>query len=162
MADMSTPGGSLRVVLDGEAPGHVVGAGASAEAGPQAGLVREVDPSPTDRISGRRRFAVVVDGWHFLADVEPAALAELRERARTAGAGHRVHERVDVRAQIPGRIVAVRVSQGEQVEVGQALLSIEAMKMENEVRATRAGTIARVAVAAGELVELGDELVVLE
>jgi biotin carboxyl carrier protein len=56
----------------------------------------------------------------------------------------------------------VRVARGDTVAAGDALLSIEAMKMENEVRATRPGTIATVAVEPGDRVELGDELVVVE
>ena len=55
-----------------------------------------------------------------------------------------------------------RSASGEAVEAGQRLLSIEAMKMENEVIAPRAGTIARIGVVAGQTVELGDELVVIE
>jgi biotin carboxyl carrier protein len=114
-----------------------------------------------DRAEGRHRFEVVVEGWRFEVAAEPARLAELRGRARRAAAEHAVHPRMVVRAQIPGRIVAVHVSAGEAVEMGRPLLSIEAMKMENEVLATRAGTIERVGVAAGARVELGDELVVI-
>ena len=53
------------------------------------------------------------------------------------------------------------VAERERVESGQKLLSIEAMKMENEIRAPHAGTIERVAVQPGDRVELGDELVVI-
>jgi biotin carboxyl carrier protein len=62
---------------------------------------------------------------------------------------------------IPGRVAAVRVTVGDTVEAGAALLVVEAMKMQNELRASRAGTVERVAVAAGETIELGDLLVVL-
>jgi len=111
--------------------------------------------------SGVRRFEIVVDGWRFVATVEPAARAALRERARRSAAGTAVHHPGVVRAPIPGRIVAVHVAAGEQVEAGRALVSLEAMKMENAVRAPRPGTISRVAVAAGGTVELGDTLVEL-
>ena len=117
--------------------------------------------SAADRADGRRRFEVVVEGWRFEVLVESAARAELRDRAGRAGASQAAHVRSAVRAQIPGRVVAVHVAAGEAVEAGQRLLSIEAMKMENEVRAARAGTIERVVVAAGATVELGDELVVI-
>ena len=63
--------------------------------------------------------------------------------------------------QIPGRVVSVRVQDGESVEAGQRLLSVEAMKMENEIRAQRAGRVERVAVEPGQRVERGDELAVL-
>jgi biotin carboxyl carrier protein len=111
---------------------------------------------------GGQRFEVVVDGWRFEVEVEPADQAELRDRARRAASEHQAHVRLEVRAQIPGRVVSVLVAEGDVVEAGQPLLSVEAMKMENEVRAPRPGTIGRVAVSAGERVELGDELVVIE
>jgi acetyl-CoA/propionyl-CoA carboxylase biotin carboxyl carrier protein len=54
------------------------------------------------------------------------------------------------------------VAQGEQVETGQRLLAIEAMKMENEIRAPHAGTVKEIKVAVGGLVERHDELLLLE
>lgn len=108
------------------------------------------------------RYEVVVDGWRFEVEVEPAGRAALRERAsRAATLGHGGGRQV-LRAQIPGRIVDVAVRVGEAIEAGQRLLSVEAMKMENFVSAPRAGTIARVGVVAGQTVELGDELVEIE
>jgi len=104
---------------------------------------------------------IVLDGWRFEAAVEPAARAALRERARRGAAASRAHAPLLVRAPIPGRIGAVRVRPGQSVEAGEALLTLEAMKMENLVRAPRAGTIDRVAVEAGQTVELGDVLVEL-
>jgi biotin carboxyl carrier protein len=150
----------FRVALDGASLAATVEA--RADQVPRGVIVRELPRSAAQATTGARRFVVLVDGWHFVADVEPADLAELRERASRGADRGRPHERFDVRAQIPGRVVSVRVAPGDGVEAGQPLLSIEAMKMENEVRAPRAGTIARVAVAAGMLVELGDELIVLE
>jgi biotin carboxyl carrier protein len=106
---------------------------------------------------------VVVDGWRFEFHVEDEARAALRDRARrdrgaTAAAGGPL----EIRAIIPGRILAVAVTPGDVVETGQTLLAVEAMKMQNELRAPRAGTVARVPATAGATVELGDLLVVLE
>ena len=58
-------------------------------------------------------------------------------------------------------MVSVAVAVGDGVEAGQRLLSVEAMKMENELRAPRAGTVERIAVGPGQTVELGDTLIVL-
>jgi acetyl-CoA/propionyl-CoA carboxylase biotin carboxyl carrier protein len=55
-------------------------------------------------------------------------------------------------------VARVWVSEGEQVEEGQRLLAIEAMKMENEIRAPHAGTIQSLRVAPGARVEREDEL----
>jgi oxaloacetate decarboxylase alpha subunit len=123
--------------------------------------VRTLPIEPGDD-SGRTRHEVVVDGWRFVVTVESAARAALRERADSVGAGTARTATDRIRAQLPGRIVAVFVAPGDAVTVGQRLVALEAMKMENEVRAPRAGTIARVDVKAGDRVELGDELVVIE
>ena len=73
-----------------------------------------------------------------------------------AGSGNRVA------APMPGRIVVVQATVGVAVEEGQALLVMEAMKMELTLRAPRAGTVAEVRAAEGEFVEGDAVLVVLE
>ena len=104
---------------------------------------------------------VLVDGWQIEVEIESARRAALRERAQRGRGSVRAHGVTEVQAIIPGRIVAISVAVGDTVEIGQQLLVLEAMKMQNEVRATRQGTIERIPVAVGERVELGDLLVVL-
>jgi len=124
--------------------------------------VRLLRASAADRSEGRIRLEVVVGGWRFEATVESAARAELKDRAaRDAAAHHRTAE-LTLQAQIPGRVVRLWVAPGDQVEAGQRLLAIEAMKMENEIRAPRAGTIKDVRVTIGALVERQFELLVIE
>ena len=64
----------------------------------------------------------------------------------------------EVRAAMPGKVVAVLVEAGARVERGQGLLVIEAMKMENEIGAPRAGTVAEIRVKPGQAVEAGELL----
>jgi biotin carboxyl carrier protein len=63
---------------------------------------------------------------------------------------------------MPGKIVRVLVNPGDQVKPRQALVVVEAMKMENELRATRDGTIREVLVAEGQSVEAGAALMVVD
>ncbi len=63
---------------------------------------------------------------------------------------------------MPGRVRRVLVADGAPVERGQALLTLEAMKMEHSIRAPRDGRVRRVCVAEGELVDAGVELVELD
>ena len=63
---------------------------------------------------------------------------------------------------LPGKIVSVNVSSGQKVKEGDLLLTIEAMKMENEIVATVTGTVTAVSVAAEATVQIGDELVSIE
>ena len=84
-----------------------------------------------------------------------AALAQQAQRAHAAGP-------VTVKSPMPGRVVKILVRAGERVPAGQALVVVEAMKMENELRAPRAGTVREIRAAEGAAVEAGQDLVVLE
>ena len=104
---------------------------------------------------------VLVEGWRLDVAVESERRAALREKARR-GAGTAAHGGpTEVRAIIPGRVVAVSVVPGDEVVAGQQLLVVEAMKMQNELRAPRAGTVDSVATGTGRTIEVGDLLLVL-
>ncbi len=64
-----------------------------------------------------------------------------------------------VQAPIPGVIVSIAVQPGAQVQPGDELLVLEAMKMKNVIRATRIGTIAAVHVSPGQQVKHHDPLI---
>jgi len=64
-----------------------------------------------------------------------------------------------LKAVMPGIVREVLVAEGDAVSKGQALLILEAMKMQNEVRADRDGTVARLFAAAGDTVDKGQKLV---
>jgi biotin carboxyl carrier protein len=132
--------------------------GASGDAAAQPVLIGR--STKADR-AAEPTLEVIVDGWRFEFMAEAEWRAGLRERARrgaeTAGHGGPT----EIRAIIPGRVVGVSVAAGDAVRLGQEMLVIEAMKMENELRAPRAGTVERLAVGAGSRVEVGDLLVVI-
>jgi biotin carboxyl carrier protein len=69
---------------------------------------------------------------------------------------------MEIRAQIPGRVVEVFITPGEVVAAGKTLLVLEAMKMQNEIRADSPARVAKVECAAGQTVETGALLVRLE
>ena len=121
----------------------------------------QLGPVRVDSRHGTRLREVIVDGWRVEVEVEHERRAVLRERARR-GAGVASHGGpVEVRAIIPGRVVAVSVVVGDSVEAGQQVLVVEAMKMQNELRAPREGSVRRVGVAVGDTIEVGDLLVVI-
>jgi biotin carboxyl carrier protein len=64
-------------------------------------------------------------------------------------------------APMPGKVVELRVAEGDSVEAGQVLLIMEAMKMEHTVTAPQDGTVAKVTVAAGDQVDADALLVVV-
>jgi acetyl-CoA/propionyl-CoA carboxylase biotin carboxyl carrier protein len=61
-----------------------------------------------------------------------------------------------------GTIVKVLVAVGDTVETGQAMLVLEAMKMENHINAEKAGTVSEIRVQPGDGVGTGDVLAVIE
>jgi biotin carboxyl carrier protein len=63
---------------------------------------------------------------------------------------------------MPGRVVRVLVEVGMEVEEGQGVVVIEAMKMQNELKAPKAGRVVRVGAVVGDTVGSGDVLVVVE
>jgi acetyl-CoA/propionyl-CoA carboxylase biotin carboxyl carrier protein len=103
--------------------------------------------------------SVEVDGRRFEVRVlrpEPA-YAELgrrrRERVRGGGAGGAGLDAVV--SPMQGTVLAVEVADGDEVEAGQVLCIVEAMKMENEVHAHRAGRVTDLSVAPGQQVTTG-------
>jgi biotin carboxyl carrier protein len=97
-----------------------------------------------------RRVPVTVRNWRerMLADAE-------REARLHAGP-------LTVKATLPGLVVAVAVEAGSEVSEGDSLLTIEAMKMQNEIRAPRAGRVIEVSVESGQAVGTGAPLLRLE
>jgi acetyl-CoA/propionyl-CoA carboxylase biotin carboxyl carrier protein len=67
-----------------------------------------------------------------------------------------------VAAPMQGTIVKVLVAQGDTVELGQTLLVLEAMKMENNIVSETEGTVAELRVSTGQSVGTGDVLAVIE
>ena len=110
---------------------------------------------------GSRAREVLVDGFRFVIETEAERIASLRERASQGRAASAHSGPLQVKAIIPGKVVAVSVKVGDSVTAGQHLLVVEAMKMQNELRAPRDGTIERVGVAVGVNIEIGDLLVVI-
>lgn len=66
---------------------------------------------------------------------------------------------VETRAPMPGLILSISVTAGQQVKKGDTLLVLEAMKMENAIKAPQDGTVSRVAVSQGQSVEKNQVLI---
>jgi pyruvate carboxylase subunit B len=110
------------------------------------------------RGEGRGQYSIWSDGYRF----ELEALDERRRAINDmAGAGAANAGPAPLIAPMPGLVVRVNVSAGDQVQPGQSLVVMEAMKMENELRSPSGGLVASVQVQAGAVVEKGAVLVVL-
>jgi biotin carboxyl carrier protein len=63
---------------------------------------------------------------------------------------------------MPGKIVRLLVAEGDQVEAGQGLVVVEAMKMQNEIKTTKNGKVTRITVQEASAVNAGDLLAIVE
>ena len=97
---------------------------------------------------------LVVDG------VRPMDLEVRRDRPvleRKGGASRRGSGQI--KPPMPGKIVEVRVKEGQDVKEGDVLVILEAMKMQNDIKAPASGKVSKVHVAAGTNVEASTVLV---
>ncbi|MDA8200763.1 MAG: biotin/lipoyl-binding protein [Thermaerobacter sp.] len=125
-----------------------------------------------------RRFQVTVDGHTYEVEVSeltdtrsaaapvvnPAPAAESMARAALAPAKMETKASAiggTVAAPLPGVALEVKVAVGDRVSLGDVLVILEAMKMENEIAAPTAGVVRTVHVVPGASVASGDPLVTL-
>ncbi len=80
------------------------------------------------------------------------------QRRRVLGKGKQQSSTVAVRAPMPGKIIEVPVREGADVMRGEALVILEAMKMQNEIQSAVAGTVTRIGVKPGQNVMKDDLL----
>jgi biotin carboxyl carrier protein len=107
----------------------------------------------------RFNYGVTLRGERFDVQIED-------ERTRRLNAGRKMaalpEGELKVLAPIPGLVIKVLVEAGDEIHEGQALVLLEAMKMENEIRALRGGVVHRIEVAPGQRVEQNGVLLILE
>jgi biotin carboxyl carrier protein len=143
--------------------------GSGREAEPAAGWFGDVlvsaaderglgDAGAADAAAAGSAYWVALGGYQ-----EPALVVGARAWRLAAALPRRAGAaiRLDVRAPMPGRVVSVRVAVGALVERGDLVITLEAMKMENELRAAGPGRVQAVHVREGDTVEHGALLLVL-
>jgi biotin carboxyl carrier protein len=116
--------------------------------------------SETAAVAGSARRAsrgrVRVNGQALQVELE----TELERRVRPLPSAAR-STGTRIAAPMPGRIVKINVKVGDSVAPGTPLLSVEAMKMENELQSPSAGRVLRVQVEVGATVESDQELILI-
>jgi biotin carboxyl carrier protein len=108
---------------------------------------------------------VVARGADLQANVEGRDLhvevVDPRQWRRDRGTGVEAEGRQQIAAPMPGKVIRVLVRAGDAVEMGQGLVVVEAMKMQNEVRAPKSGTVERMLVSEEQAVNAGDIIAVV-
>jgi biotin carboxyl carrier protein len=104
----------------------------------------------------RGRREVQIGAWTASVEIGPAQGRRPSTRSAASTGG-----RQEVTAPMSGRIVQVLVQDGQMVQEGESLMTIEAMKMETEIRAVARGQVKDIQVEAGMAVEAGQLLLVV-
>ena len=112
-----------------------------------------------------RNHSAEVDGRRYevkvLVPEPPHAELVRRRRERARGGGAHAAARDAIVSPMQGTVLAVEVSEGDEVSPGQVLCVVEAMKMENEITAHRAGVVTELSVSAGQPVTTGQVVCVV-
>src|SRR5688500_232315 len=90
------------------------------------------------------------------------ALTDPKHLRGAVGPGGEQGGRAPVKAPMPGKVVRVLVETGQAVEAGQAVVVVEAMKMQNELKSPKSGVVAELRAEPGATVNSGDVLAVIE
>lgn len=100
---------------------------------------------------------MVLGSARYAVDVQDPR--SLRTRRATAGSEAGPQK---VIAAMPGKIVRIMVKEKDEVTAGQALLVMEAMKMQNEIKSPKDGRVQKMLTSEGSTVNAGDALAVIE
>ena len=89
-------------------------------------------------------------------------LSDPRRLSSTAQGGAHADGTAQIVAPMPGKVVRVLVEEGAEVEAGDGIVIVEAMKMQNELKSPKAGKVSSIKTGAGATVNAGDVLAVVE
>jgi acetyl-CoA/propionyl-CoA carboxylase, biotin carboxylase, biotin carboxyl carrier protein len=139
-----------------------------------SGVSSAPTPAPSDGDEAplvERKTTVEVNGKRFdvrlwVPDVAPLAVVAggaplAKKPARSSASASSAATTGDVAVPMQGTIVKVLVEVGQEIEAGQPVVMLEAMKMENQINAERAGTVREVRVKPGDTVGTGDIVAVI-
>lgn len=100
---------------------------------------------------------MVIGSARYAVDVQDPRSLRTRRAAAGAEAGPQ-----KITAAMPGKIVRILVKEKDEVAAGQALLVMEAMKMQNEIKSPKAGRVQKLMTSEGSTVNAGDTMAVIE
>jgi len=133
-------------------------------------LMAEINGSPFQADVERTQrgiFQIKIGGKTFEVQSQPKVLREIAVKLEPSVITARKQmtslavEKDAVTAPIAGRVVLLRVNVGQEVERGECVCILEAMKMENEIAAPKAGVVKEIRVSEGAIVNKGDVLAVV-
>jgi len=112
----------------------------------------------SNKISGNK-FGLLIDGWYFDATVRTLLQETVNELQKNKA---KAKHHSDVKAPMPGLILKIKKSAGDEVNIGDPILILEAMKMENELRSPSSGIVKEVFYKEGQSVEKDVTIMTIE
>jgi biotin carboxyl carrier protein len=120
---------------------------------------RSVNAAIVDSDAAGKKLTVAIEGETFQVEIKD----ELDQMLDVMGFGMAAAKQIkEIKAPMPGMVLEVAVADGQQVNEGDKILILGAMKMENSIMIQSNATIKRVAVAVGQAVDKGQVLVELD
>ncbi len=126
----------------------------------QTTVAAQSDGAPTRA----RRLTIELEGRRYEVDAlvpEPPYAELARRRRERAASGAHTGTKDAVVTPMQGTVLAVEVAEGEEVQAGQVICVVEAMKMENEITAHQAGVVTELSVEQGQAVSHGQVVCVI-
>lgn len=111
----------------------------------------------TTKLSNEK-YSFLLDGHNFETTVRTSLKEKAVEYLRNK---ENLNHKDEVVAPMPGLIVSLKKKAGDEVKIGDSLLTLEAMKMENDLRSPASGTIKKVNYKEGENVEKGAVILII-
>ncbi|KAF0153380.1 MAG: pycB [Ignavibacteria bacterium] len=109
--------------------------------------------------SSNGEFRFLIDGWYFDTNVrtrlQETAYELLRNKQKT-------YHHTEVKAPMPGLLIKIKKTVGDFVELGEPILVLEAMKMENDLHSPSSGIIKEIHFQEGQTVEKGSVILIIE
>ena len=120
---------------------------------------RSVNATIMEEDTVEKKLTIEVEGENYVVEIKD----ELDQVLENMGFGLMAAKQIkEIKAPMPGLVIQIAVTEGQEVKEGDKILILGAMKMENSILIQTNATIKRIAVVAGQAVEKGQLLVELE
>jgi len=133
-------------------------------------IINNIDYSVQINSVEDRTIEVDVNGEHYTVILDrevkqtktPTLMRSVAIPSTDQGAAVKVSTRTGtIKSPLPGTIIDIFVKPGDKVTIGQRILMLEAMKMENNIESDKAGTVTEIKISKGDSVMEGDVLIVI-
>ncbi len=133
-------------------------------------LAADAAPKAAAKAATPAAYTVTVEGKTFNVQVKEGGVitADLASQVVTGGAAAPAAKKASsgegtpIKSPLPGTITKIEVEEGDEVEAGDVIAVIEAMKMETEIKAEKGGTITEICIGLKEVVTSGQVIFVIE